>query len=103
MINRNSLIECVYFFNLLCRLLIIRVNKALSVTFLIANSCSGVQNISLDACPAVRQMRKMQLNYRLRDSVYIVGYVVLILLFQNICTIQSNVSKRVCFAHCCLF
>lgn len=77
MINRNSLIECVYFFNLLCRLRIIRVNKALSVTFLIANSCSGVQNISLDACLAVRQMRKMQLNYRLRDytGVFDIGYV----------------------------
>lgn len=77
MINRNTLIECVYFLNLLCRLLIIRVNKALSVTFLIANSCSGVQNISLDACPAVRQERKMQLNYRLRDytGVFDIGYV----------------------------
>lgn len=50
---------------------------ALSVTFLIANSCSGVENISLDACPAVRQERKMQLNYRLRDytGVFDIGYV----------------------------
>lgn len=60
MINRNTLIECVYFLNLLCRLLIIRVNKALSVTFLIANSCSGVQNMS---CSTSREENATQLSF----------------------------------------
>lgn len=63
MINRNSLIECVYFLDLLCRLLTIRVNKARSVALLIANSCSGVQNISLEACPAVRHIGYAQFNF----------------------------------------